>query len=262
MNKYIIKTVAVLALGIIGLTSCDSEPEGAIYNSTSLDAAFFSTQLNTEVAVENNGVIEVPIYRGSKNGEASVKIEMDSKTVTQGVFTLSSTTVSFANGESSAVAKLNFDLNQLGITDVYTIVLSFTDPAVASPSGIKSIKINAQRKLTWEDFGIGYYTDGLFEDGWEQPIQKAKEGNIYRLPDCVYKGYPFVFVLNDDGTLASFTPQKMGYVNATYGMVYYVLNTSVRQGNTLLFNFKPSVINNDKLKQLYGNVDCSIQFPN
>ena len=68
MNKYIIKTVAVLALGIIGLTSCDSEPEGAIYNSTSLDAAFFSTQLNTEVAVENNGVIEVPIYRGSKNG--------------------------------------------------------------------------------------------------------------------------------------------------------------------------------------------------
>ncbi|MEG0463985.1 MULTISPECIES: hypothetical protein [Bacteroides] len=262
MNKYIVKLVVVLAFGIIGMTSCDSEPEGTIYNSTALDAAFFSTQLNTELAAQDNGVIEVPIYRAGKNGEASVKVQIDSKTIDQGLFSLTSPTVSFADGESSAVAKIGFDLSKLGVTDVYTIVLSLVDPTEASPSGVKTIKINAQRKLTWETFGTGLYTDGLFEDSWEQLIEKAKEGNIYRLPDCVVKGFPLIFILNDDGSLASFAPQKMGYVNATYGMVYYVLNSSKRQGNTLLFNFKPCVIYNNKLTQLYNNVDCSLQFPN
>lgn len=56
--------------------------------------------------------------------EASVKVQIDSKTIDQGLFSLTSPTVSFADGESSAVAKIGFDLSKLGVTDVYTIVLS------------------------------------------------------------------------------------------------------------------------------------------
>ena len=65
-----------------------------------------------------------------------------------------------------------------------------------------------------------------FRPAWEQPILKAKEGNIYKLPDCITEGYPMVFTLSEDGqTLVNWDLQATGYKHATYGMVYFLLPT-------------------------------------
>ena len=83
------------------------------------------------------------------------------------------------------------------------------------------------------DLGL---TSQLFDEGWEQPIEKAAEGNIYRLPDCYFEGYPIIFSLSDDGQeLIGWDIQATSYVNSDYGMVYFNATDMMREDDILYF---------------------------
>ena len=106
------------------------------------------------------------------------------------------------------------------------------------------------------------YTSELFGQAWEQPILKAKEGNIYKLPDCITEGYPMVFTLSEDGqTLVNWDLQATGYKDATYGMVYFTPTDMQRQGNKLLFAMRGAVAVEGGYGILYSGFTETLELP-
>lgn len=263
MKLYTIKKYAAILLCLAAFTSCDTDAEGTKYGVNGVEAAFASTQMNVEVGAEDNGIIQVPVYRGNTDAEASVGISMDEATVEEGVFTLKSSNIAFAKGEAVGYAELVFgSIDDLSATGKYEIVLTIDDKDALSPSKSGEITVTAQRKLTWEDYGTGIYTSELFGQAWEQPILKAKEGNIYKLPDCITEGYPMVFTLSEDGqTLVNWDLQATGYKHATYGMVYFTPTDMQRQGNKLLFAMRGAVAVEGGYGILYSGFTETLELP-
>lgn len=146
--------------------------------------------------------------------------------------------VSFAAGEDKKEVKIAFNL-AVGKSASVTISVPAEEAYVY---GQTKTTISITRDYTWTDYGIGVYTSELFGDSWEQQILKAKEGNIYKLPDCITEGYPFIFTLSEDGqSLANWNLQATGYEHATYGMVYFTPSGMKRVGNALLFDMRGAV---------------------
>lgn len=263
MKLYILKACAAVMLCLVAFTSCDTDAEGTNYGISGVEAAFASTQMNVEVSAEDNGIIKVPVYRGNTSVEASVSISMDKATIDEGLFTLNNSNVAFAKGEAVSYAELNFgSVDKMSATGKYEIILTITDESILSPSQCGKITITAQRRLTWEDYGTGVYSSELFGQEWEQPILKAKEGNIYKLPDCITEGYPLVFTLSDDGqSLVNWEMQPTGYKHATYGMVYFTPTGMQRQGNALMFAMRGAVAVEGGYGILYSGFTETLELP-
>ena len=263
MKLYIIKACAAILLCLVAFTACDTDAEGTKYGISGIEAAFASTQMNVEVSAEDNGVIKVPVYRGNTSIETAVSISMDKGTIENGLFTLNNSNVSFAKGEAVGYAELNFgSVDKLSATGKYEIILTINDESALSPAQCGKITITAQRRLTWENFGIGVYSSELFGQEWEQPILKAKEGNIYKLPDCITEGYPFVFTLSDDGqSLVNWDLQATGYKHDTYGMVYFTPTGMQRQGNALMFAMRGAVAVEGGYGILYSGFTETLKLP-
>lgn len=116
--------------------------------------------------------------------------------------------------------------------------------------------------MTWESIGTGTYTSELFDDSWPQPIEKAIEGNIYRLPDCIVEGYPLVFSLSDDKQeLIAWDPQPTGYDGTNYGMLYFIAEGMERQGNVLSFPMRGVVSYNGGWGLLYQGFTEILEMP-
>lgn len=264
MKKNIfINMLACAFAALATFTSCDTDAEGTLYTPDA-DAcySFASTQMNMELSADNQGVIKVPLYRGRTDKDATIAITAQMDEATQAIFTLASSSISFKSGENIAYAELNFgSIDKLGATNKYVINLSIPEEN-ASPSAESSIKVQAQRMLTWESYGTGIYTSQLFGQSWEQPIEKAKEGNIYRLKDCIYEGYPFVFTLSENGQeLLGWDLQPSGYKHATYGMVYFTATGMEREGNILSFPMLGAVEYNGGFAILYEGFTETLELP-
>lgn len=264
--KNIAKFLSIIAFVCVGsLTSCDTDAIGTLYegNNDSPSLSFPSSQLIFEVVAEDNGVVKVPVYRGNTQGVDSAKVSIDEETIAGGIFSLVSDIVRFDDGQATSYAELTFgSIDKLGATDKYNVVMTIADSASISVTGVQEVSLTVQRKLTWENIGNGVYYSQLFGESWEQPVEKAKEGNLYRLPDCCYTGYPLIFTLSEDGQeLIGWDPQPMGYVNATYGMVYYYPTAMTREGNTLSFDMLGLVVYNGQLATLYSGFVETLVLP-
>ncbi|WP_047448440.1 hypothetical protein [Alistipes sp. ZOR0009] len=244
----------------VSFVSCNKDAEGVIYNENVNTVSFASTQMNIEVTADDKGVVKFPVYRGSKDGDLSVDLTMTSSS---NLFSLKTPSVKFSKDESVVYAELSFgDVNNLGVTDEYQVKVSIANEDKLSISGVATLVVKLKRKLTWEVYGVGKYTSGLFGEAWDQTIEKAKEGNIYRLPDCIFKGYPFVFVLSEDGqSLASWSVQASGYKHNTYGMVYFSGKSMVRTGQTLAFTLQGLVVVNGKYAVLVKSFTETLELP-
>ena len=249
MKLYTIKACAAVLLCLVAFTSCDTDAEGTKYDISGVEAAFASTQMSVEVGAEDNGIIKVPVYRGNTSVEASVSISMDEATTEEGLFTLNNSNVAFAKDEAVGYAELNFgSVDNLSATGKYEITLTINDESTLSPAQCGEITVTAQRRLTWEDYGIGVYSSQLFGQAWEQPILKAKEGNIYKLSD-------------DGQSLVNWDLQATGYKDATYGMVYFTPAGMQRQGNALMFAMRGAVAVEGGYGILYSGFTETLELP-
>lgn len=173
MKIYLINICVAITLCLAALTSCNTDAEGTIYDINGEELAFASTQMNVEVTTADNGIIRVPVYRGNTSTESTANISMDEATIAEGIFSLNNPAVTFAKGEAVGYVELGFgEINNLGATEKYEIVLTIDNEDQLSPSQLGKIKVLAQRKLTWESIGTGTYTSELFDDSWPQPIKR------------------------------------------------------------------------------------------
>lgn len=247
----------VTALFVLSFSACNNnDTEGVYYHAKNTEVAFAKASGSYFFAGTDPGEYNVTLIRGNANGEASVPVTMADES---GYFTVPAT-VNFADGAYEADLTVTFNKEALEIGKKYTISLSIPENPIAG----KLIKysLSVTRDYTWENIGTGMYYSQFFGESWEQPVDKAKEGNIYRLPDCIYEGYPLVFTLSDDGqSLVSWDPQPMGYVDATYGMIYYYSETVQREGNYLSFPMLGLVEWNGGLATLYGGFVETVELP-
>ena len=237
MKKNILTYMAVcLAMALTVCTGCSTDAEGVIYTPEAAGYSFASTQMSVEATADDQGVVRVPVYRNTTHGAAAVSLTAAMDEETAGIFTLSSSEITFAEGEGVAYAELSYgNLNNLGATTRYSITLSIPEES-SSVSAESSIDVLVQRQLTWESIGTGEWQSMFLAESWAQPVEKALEGNVYRLPDCFVEGYPIIFTLSDDGQqLIGWDIQPIGVEDSTYGMLYYLPTGMQRQGNVLQF---------------------------
>ena len=202
---------------IIGLffmvTAC--EQEETIYDSEDrIEASFPSTVVNYQMIAEDGNKIVVEMWRGNTRGAASVPVTVTDKT--GGIFSPEKEQFDFADGESKAFLSFTYpDINQFG-GERYEIELAIANENQVSPSGKNTIKISAQRRLTFASIGTGSFTSDFFGESWPQEVLKAAEADYYRLPNCYYTGFPIEFSV-ENGQI-SFSKQQMGYNHPDYGM--------------------------------------------
>ena len=238
MKKHIFKLFALAVISLSFFSSCNTDAEKPMYDATKTEYAFASTLQSVEMLPEDGNKIIVPIYRNTTVGTSSVNVEMSASV--DGVFTLTNATVTFEDGKASTDIVITYaDINELAAGTTYKLTLSFAEEN-ASPSKVNSIKVSAQRKLTWKQIGTGVFSSEFFadEDGtlatWEQPIEKAEEANVYRLPDVYFTGYPLIFSVDDAGNI-SMSDQESGYVYGSYGMIMIAFEQAKIEGNTYMF---------------------------
>ena len=232
MKKHIFKLFALAVISLSFFSSCNTDAEKPMYDATKTEYAFASTLQSVEMLPEDGNKIIVPIYRNTTVGASSVNVEMSASV--EGVFTLTNATATFEDGKASTDLVITYaDINELAAGTTYKLTLSFAEEN-ASPSKVNSITVSAQRKLTWKQIGVGVYTCEFWEEAWEQPIEKAEEANVYRLPDVYYSGYPLIFSVDDAGNV-SMGAQESGYVHSTYGMIWVAMADFKVEGQNYMF---------------------------
>ena len=129
MKKNILTYMAVcLAMALTVCTGCSTDAEGVIYTPEAAGYSFASTQMSVEATADDQGVVRVPVYRNTTNGVAAVSLTAAMDEETAGIFTLSSSEITFAEGEGVAYAELSYgNLNNLGATTRYSITLSIPE---------------------------------------------------------------------------------------------------------------------------------------
>ena len=193
MKRNIFILIIGVALSSLMFTSCDDQVEGTLYEvGDKVHAAFASTVQKVEMLPSDGNQIRVPVYRGGKSDtEANVTVEM-----TQAASIPAGTT--------------------------YELTLTLANEEQVSVSEAKSIKVQAQRKLTFTPLATGSFTSEFFEDSWEVEVLKAAEADVYRILNCYYNNFHITFTVGSDNSI-SFSPQQMGYVHSTHGMTSFTM---------------------------------------
>jgi len=246
MKRIIYITLAVSALVLT--SAC--QHKGTIYDMPEGSAlvSFPSSKAIFDMVAEDGNKITVDLWRGNTQGAASVAVNIEDGT--GGVFTPSKRAFEFADGEG--VASIDFtypDINNFG-GEVFNITLTVADENQVSPSGISSMKITAQRKLTPKKIGTGVFYSDFWEEEWEQDIYNTVEApNYYILPNCWSKGTDWTFTMSGGKPVwpASF---NSGYLyGSAYGYVWIKSGNSYIEDGVLILEvssyYLPSYYNYD-----------------
>lgn len=214
MKRLLIYSLLALFVGVMG--SCSKDEVIYKFEDGEIGCTFQASSLKYhELTEADNGVVKIPMYRANTKGTATVNVTI---TGGEGVFTPSATAFTFADGENVAWLNLAFDYESLSAKPS-TIVFEMDDAENCAFTGISKTSVTLQRKLTWELVGTGYYYTDFFEEGWDQDVYKAQEGDFYLLPGCWFAGTDFSFFC--DGTTVDWYASESGYNYGSYGPVVF-----------------------------------------
>ena len=199
MKKYILGLA--LFAGMM-LTACDTDNVGTTYTTSAQNISFENAEPNTVVTKASSVSVPVAITRSNTASEYTVHYTFSTEDGT--VLTdKNGGTATFAAGEWSTTISIDAAGMEPGTT---------ADTIVGGSINATTI-VTVMCDYDWEELGTGVYTSELFEDSWEQPVLRAKGTNVYKLPDCLYKGYDIQFELSDDGNSLVFTKAMTSSLN-------------------------------------------------
>ena len=215
IGKYILG----LALVAAGLTSCDTDNIGTIYEPKVENITFMSEE---QSVVTSAASYEMPVAlsRAMTKGTYTANVTLENASAGM---SLKSNQVTFADGEGMAYATVVVSNMEPGTLYKGTVTLSSADAATGNTEfgeQITSTDVMIQCDYNWVDAGMCHFIDYNWEDGWEAdvPVINAERTNIYRIVDpcqVIYgdpNGTYFEFRLNSDGSIT--VPE--GYWNLNY----------------------------------------------
>lgn len=242
-----------MALVAAGLTSCDTDNVGAIYEPTVANVSFISAEQST-LTDKNSIEVPVAIGRAITDGEYTANVILSD--ASEGV-SLKSNQVTFANGEGIAYATVVVTGMETGTAYTCTLSLSDADKATANTNfgeQIASTTVEVMCDYSWVPAGTCTFTDYTWEDGYsaeDVPIVNAEGTNMYRIKSPLAYVYTsnyvdgrgdtsdWQFYLNADGSITCDEGALLNY----WG--YYMYFTSSypdycyieQDGNTYGVNF-------------------------
>jgi len=224
LGKFIFGLAVVLAAG---LTSCDTDNVGAIYQPKAKNITFMLEE-SSGLTKANNYTVPVTLSRSIINEAytATVIIEDAYCVNADGEKTSALTNVkmqnpqaAFAAGESFATVNVEFINMAPGCT--YTCVLGLSDEDLATANEIGSqiamTDVSVMCDFDWESIGNGHYiSPEWWEEEFDVPIEHAKGSNIYRMIGLFQEGYDIQFTIEGDKV---YVPLQGSWVHSSYGLV-------------------------------------------
>ena len=216
LGKYILG----LALVAAGLTSCDTDNVGAIYEPAVANVSFITAQQSATTKA-NSITVPVAIGRAMTDGSASYTVTISD--ASEGV-TLKDQQVTFAAGEG--MSYVNVEFTNMGPGETYECTLNLSNDAVATANTefgeqITSTKVSVMCDFDWEELGNGFYSSPeWWEEEFDVPIVHAKGSNIYRMIGLFQDGYDIQFTINADNTVT--VPGQPSWYHSSYGDVWLV----------------------------------------
>ena len=208
-----------MALIAVGLTSCDQDNKGAIYEPKVQNISFIAAEQST-MTEEANLIVPVAVSRAMTNGTYTANVTLTD--ASEGV-TLKSNQVTFADGEGIAYANLEFTNMEKGVEYTCTLELSAADVATANTEfgeQVATTNISVLCDYNWLNLGDGFYSS---PEWWEEefyvPIQHAEGTNIYRMIGLFESGFDIQFTIEGDKV---YVPSQPSWVHSTYGKIYLV----------------------------------------
>ena len=235
--KKIMKYAYVVLAGVMAMavTSCkdtyDYDGPGA-----QDPGAFLSVDATTlKYAAEDAQILKLTLMRTNVGAAEDVKLTCDNAH-----FNVPSS-VSFSADEAKKTIDIPFAILG-GTTEQVTISVAEENATVY---GVKSATFTITRDFVWEYLGTGVYQCWLFGETWEQDVYRGEGTQMYKLTDCIAKGYDIIFELTEDGQhlLKPIAKQETGYVHPSYGMVSVegAADDIQRDGNVIALPMKYTV---------------------
>ncbi len=233
INKYILG-LAVAVLG--GLTSCNTDAEGTIYNSDFEHVTFDGSAASVSLSVdESSTTIPVTINRGVATNASTVTFTAVASE--EGIFSNdANNTITFAPGQTTAT--FNVTAANLEKEKSYTYKLSLSDAAIATAdtiTGVKqnkvyTIKVSREGDWTawekWNKEGTADYTYcGAVFSGDDPNLNFTYRKSVINENRMQFKlehwGNDTELILDYDRStgVVSCASQYTGYTHSTYGDV-------------------------------------------
>ena len=235
--KKIMKYAYVVLAGVMAMavTSCkdtyDYDGPGA-----QDPGAFLSVDATTlKYAAEDAQILKLTLMRTNVGAAEDVKLTCDNAHFQV------PTSVNFSANEDKKTIDIPFAI-QGGTTEKVTISVAEENATVY---GVKSATFTITRDFVWEYLGTGVYQCWLFGETWEQDVYRGEGTQMYKLTDCIAKGYDIIFELTEDGQhlLKPIAKQETGYIDTSYGMVSVegAADDIQRDGNVIALPMKYTV---------------------
>lgn len=176
MNNKNIFYVALAAL--LGLYSCTDKYQ---YEPAAPqeDKVYVTIDKNTVRSLEVDGSdIELTLLRNTTNGSTTVSLGIEDKS---GLFSLAENSVTFADGEETAVAKVIYDYDKLSMSNTYNVCVSITDASLVSEYVVSSMPLSCIK--AWKKLGKAQFYEGwFFGEVWEKDLIQSPDGSqTYRI---------------------------------------------------------------------------------
>ena len=233
--KYLLG-FALVAMGVAA-TSCNTDNEGALYNSPVENVTFETAEPATVTTAESSITVPVRIIRANKHGTYTAHYTAEASDAD--VFSDDANgTVTFADGEAVKIVNVTASNMVKGKEYTYEMTLSDADVATADPV---TDNMNASTTVTimcdynWIDAGTCTFIDYTWYTepvDAEVPLIQAEGTNIYRAVSPLFYLYDglesgpdksnFEFTYDgrtvsiSDGIYMNWWGYKMYYASASY----------------------------------------------
>lgn len=180
---------------MFAFSACTEEVEYEGASKESANGVYFPSTSSASIALAaDDSTYNVQISRTETKGEQVVNLTVETND-TVGALEIP-TSVTFADGESTANLAIKYDFEKMGYGNEIAVQIA-VDPAVASTVGLSTYSFVVSVPEPWKSLGTGKITDAfLFYDFYDVEIEQNELDPTYFR---VVNPYHEAFEVDDDG---------------------------------------------------------------
>lgn len=216
--RKILFSALCLATAAISFSSCSSDDDYTATKMPTTAQAYFSNEKSYDfLLAENQNQVTVEVMRVKTEGPITVNLEVSDTTSTK-IFNVP-TSVTFADGENTAIVPITFDFNNLVADNSYALDLKLTSETSAYGNEATKVVVKYAPWSGWQPYGWQWPSGMKDFAQWEAAYSNFAAGG--------YSNYGLIV----KGELPTYTYTQ--YMSGTYTQpVFYresMLNPSLAQ---------------------------------
>jgi len=206
-----------LALFAVGLTSCDTDNIGTIYDGPAMaNISFITDSVDTET---EESVLEIPVIVTRNYSEKSDTVDISMTDVSSDNVKLRDSRLIFKAGEQQVNTFVVISDITEGNTYSCNLHLSPKNIATANQfeTKIHDMSINVLCRK-WNSLGFGHYdSPDWWEEDFDVEIKQAEGTNLYKMIGLFDPDYDIKFEITEDNKV--YIEKQASWVHSGYGVV-------------------------------------------